>query len=214
MLLTHVMYSRGSRICSVTGLWQSVRTRIQTLTGRSRFLHSKLLLFRRTALQVARKSLSGRAVSSLGEVEQRMLAVVLDVCAAAAQEIIEITKPHIGTWLLPPTWYSVFGQSATFRSLSQGKNSLLMHVLALYTAGTLLVLTFIFPSLRPTMDTAQHLDIHRSWDLCLSCLKDYEQLNVRGASKCLSNLSKIYKASMTAHTCREGELTSCLRPQG
>ncbi|KFZ08504.1 hypothetical protein V502_09318 [Pseudogymnoascus sp. VKM F-4520 (FW-2644)] len=76
------------------------------------------------------------------------------------------------TWLLPPPWYTVF---------------------AIYTAGTVLAVVFITPAFRNELDVNQLTALRHSWELSIDSLKQYQQLNVPSASKCLWNLLKIYK---------------------
>lgn len=128
--------------------------------------------------------------STATRLEQTLGLGCVDTCRLAAQELLEVIHPHIGTWLLPPAWYTVFGMFT--RIISYFNNVAYVHT-AIYTAGTVLAVVFITPAFRNALDVQQLTALRHSWELSIDCLKKYQQLNVPSASKCLWNLLKIYK---------------------
>jgi hypothetical protein len=42
---------------------------------------------------------------------QQMVALgCVDKCTSAAQGLLDLIRCNLGTWFIPPTWYTVFGE--------------------------------------------------------------------------------------------------------
>lgn len=64
--------------------------------------------------------------------------------------------------------------------------------LVIYTAGTVFTVVLLTPALRERLTPEQKQQLQLSWDRCAECLGEYQALGDVSASKCLSNLQRIY----------------------
>ncbi|RDL36234.1 uncharacterized protein BP5553_06846 [Venustampulla echinocandica] len=139
-----------------------------------RFLHSRILLFRRAVVQLAAKSFVQGPVTTVATLEQIVALGCVEICTSAAQELLDALQPHIGTLFVPPAWFTVF---------------------LIYTAGTVLAVTFLTPAFQTPLTAEQTERLHKSWNTCIECLKQYRRLGIPFASKCLLNLQKMHNSN-------------------
>lgn len=69
----------------------------------------------------------------------------------------------------------------------------------IYTTGTVFAVVSLTPSFRERLTLEQRQQLHRYWDQCVECLKQYQRLGIPFASKCLWNLQKIYTKEGTGY---------------
>ncbi|ETS76295.1 hypothetical protein PFICI_11682 [Pestalotiopsis fici W106-1] len=136
-----------------------------------RFLYGRVLLFRRVVVRMAAASVLQRPAPSGAEIQQVVTFTCIDKCIAAAQGLLDLIRCNLGTWFLPPTWYTVF---------------------VIYTTGTVFTVVLLTPSLRERLTVDQRQQLQQSWNQCVECLREYQRLGDSSASKCLSNLQRIY----------------------
>lgn len=122
-LLMSIASLLARRICCTTGKRgfpgdQACAAGCSDKQHQHRFLYGKVLLFRRVVVRTAAAAVLQRPAPAGSEIQQMVTFACIDKCVAAAQGLLDLIRSNLGTWFLPPTWYTVFGKIVRFARVS------------------------------------------------------------------------------------------------
>ncbi|KXJ88644.1 FAD dependent oxidoreductase-domain-containing protein [Microdochium bolleyi] len=154
---------------------------------RHRYLYAKVLLFRRLVVQTVLNSSRDSPNHKAPKLQDVVTFSCVDKCTDAARGLLDCIRPNIGTWLVPPAWYTVF---------------------VIYTCGTVFAVVSLAPSLYGRLAPDERRCLLQSREQCVECLRDYHALGDPSALRCLQNLLNIYNKEGMAATQRGPNGTS------
>lgn len=155
-----------------------------------RFLNSRILLFRRLLVQLAARHSQRAAPPSRSTLQESLTRSCIEICTTAAQDLVEIIEPYIGTWLVPPAWFTVFCKHSWAFTLHC--TVVLTWRQVLYTAGTVIAVVLLTPPFRAYSTPEKLQSLRACWSQCIECLSEYKKQGAPAAAQCLSNLRKMH----------------------